>query len=438
MLNGHDVIIVGGGLAGLTAAAQLATGGHRPLLLERHHQLGGQARTDELGGCLFNRGPHALYRKGAGLAILNGLGVDPQGFSPPLSGAQLDRAQGLTALPATTAGLLRTGALTVREKAQFGWLMASLPRLDPVDYADVTVDEWLGAFLPGVRAIARAFTRLSTYSTATDSMSADAAIGQLQGSSAGVLYVDGGWAAIVGALATMARDAGATITTGAKVTAIVEDPDPPSQSTNDEPNRSRHIVTCDGVEYRAAAVIVACGPPSVTASILEAGSDQPATDPFASAGPAPAAAVLDLVLETPPQHRFVLGLDSPTYFSVHSPPAPLDVRYAAVAMRYLSPSDERTVDQDRAELSAVARSAGATQPVEQRFLRSMTVTGGQPLAENGGLGGRPPVTVPGRRNVFVAGDWVGPIGLLADAAIASGHAAANAVGSIRPVAAATR
>ncbi|HTZ10385.1 MAG TPA: hypothetical protein VMB72_15035, partial [Acidimicrobiales bacterium] len=43
-----------------------------------------------------------------------------------------------------------------------------------------------------------------------------------------------------------------------------------------------------------------------------------------------------------------------------------------------------------------------------------------------GLAGRPPVAVPGRPGVFVAGDWVGPVGLLADAALDSGRAAGEA------------
>jgi predicted NAD/FAD-dependent oxidoreductase len=35
--------------------------------------------------------------------------------------------------------------------------------------------------------------------------------------------------------------------------------------------------------------------------------------------------------------------------------------------------------------------------------------------------------VPALRNVFLAGDWVGPVGQLADAAVASGIAAARSV-----------
>ena len=61
-----------------------------------------------------------------------------------------------------------------------------------------------------------------------------------------------------------------------------------------------------------------------------------------------------------------------------------------------------------------------------RYLHRMTVAHGMPLAASGGLRGRPPVTVADRPGLFVAGDWVGPEGLLSDAAAASGAAAASA------------
>ena len=63
-----------------------------------------------------------------------------------------------------------------------------------------------------------------------------------------------------------------------------------------------------------------------------------------------------------------------------------------------------------------------------RYLHRMVVTHGLPLASTGGLAGRPGVAVPGRQGAFVAGDWVGGVGQLADASLASGSAA----GGLRP------
>ena len=48
------------------------------------------------------------------------------------------------------------------------------------------------------------------------------------------------------------------------------------------------------------------------------------------------------------------------------------------------------------------------------------------MAAGGGLAGRPGVAVPDRPGTFVAGDWVGPEGHLADAVLASARAAALA------------
>ena len=75
--------------------------------------------------------------------------------------------------------------------------------------------------------------------------------------------------------------------------------------------------------------------------------------------------------------------------------------------------------------------------MEQRLLARMHVAWTVPTAAAGGLAGRPKAAVPGHDRVFVAGDWVGPVGLFGDAAIASGSAAATAARAcVEPVAAA--
>ncbi|MCB1250208.1 MAG: hypothetical protein KDB36_12405, partial [Acidimicrobiales bacterium] len=59
----------------------------------------------------------------------------------------------------------------------------------------------------------------------------------------------------------------------------------------------------------------------------------------------------------------------------------------------------------------------------ERYLHHMVTAHGMPLAARGGFAGRPAVAVPGRPGLFVAGDYVGGEGLLADAAFASGERA---------------
>ena len=47
-MSGWDVVIVGAGVNGLTAAARIATTGRRVLVLERADSVGGNARTKQL------------------------------------------------------------------------------------------------------------------------------------------------------------------------------------------------------------------------------------------------------------------------------------------------------------------------------------------------------------------------------------------------------
>src|SRR5918998_1989881 len=60
-----DVVVIGGGMAGLTAACYLARAGADVTLFEKAPNLGGRAASQDFDGFRFNRGIHALYTGGA-------------------------------------------------------------------------------------------------------------------------------------------------------------------------------------------------------------------------------------------------------------------------------------------------------------------------------------------------------------------------------------
>src|SRR5437763_7632522 len=126
METNWDVIVVGGGLAGLTAGATAAAGGASTLVLEAH-QLGGRARTTDKGSYTFNMGPHALYIGGPGAPILRSLGIEPNGVPSPFASYRLLKDGNFHLIPSGPSPMVRTTAMRRASKAQFGRLLGALP-----------------------------------------------------------------------------------------------------------------------------------------------------------------------------------------------------------------------------------------------------------------------------------------------------------------------
>jgi phytoene dehydrogenase-like protein len=142
---------------------------------------------------------------------------------------------------------------------------------------------------------------------------------------------------------------------------------------------------------------------------------------------------LDVALERLPEPHalFGLGLDRPLYFSVHSATAQLAPANGALihVMKYLGPLTEAAPVVER-ELEGVLDLLQPGWRVvlrERRFLPTLTVAHALPTAEQGGLAGRPRPDETGVRGVYLAGDWVGGEGWLADASVASGRRAAELI-----------
>ncbi len=405
MATDADVIVVGAGLAGLAAAETARRAGAKVLVLEAH-QPGGRARTVERDGFTLNMGAHALYRNGAGTKVLAALGITPLGVAPPLDRYRALTGGDLHALPTGPATLRRTGALGSRSKFQLIHLLGRLRRLRLEELAHTTVAEWLhdNHFRPDAELLVRSLLRLSTYSNDFERFSAGAALGQLQiATRGGVLYLHGGWRQLTDALAHSVD-----LRPGVEVRGL---------------DRRGGLVEVDtsGGTLSAHDVVIAAGGPAAIRRLLPSDPD------WGEIGPPVTAACLDLGLSCVPDPGYVLSLDDPLYATVQSPPAH-QVSDGGAVMAVIRYGARRAAD-DRPELEALALTAGVRTAdiVVRRFLASMTVSGALPLASRGGLAGRPDVEDTDVPGVTMAGDWVGPVGLLADASLASGHAAARRI-----------
>ncbi len=72
----RDIVIVGGGISGLTAAYTLAKAGRPATLVERAPELGGLLQTKKIGGCVVEAGPDSfLAAKPAATELINEVGL---------------------------------------------------------------------------------------------------------------------------------------------------------------------------------------------------------------------------------------------------------------------------------------------------------------------------------------------------------------------------
>ena len=414
-----DVVVVGSGLAGLAAGATAAGAGGSTLVLDGH-PAGGRASTDERGAYKFNRGPHALYRGGEAQAVLARLGVSTPGAVPPGAGARGRIGDKVDVLPAKLGTLLRSSLLSWKGKLALVRFLSGVKKWRPADLAGLTVGQWLdGHRLPAdARKIVLFLVRTTTYANDETTLSADVAAGQIQMAlTNNVLYLDNGWGSMVESLATVARRNGAEIRTGAGVTSIAR-PAADADVT---------VSLSNGQQIRAGAVVVAAGTPSAAAALL--GGERPAA--WAELGPEVEASVLDIGLRKALDPPILFGIDPPMYLVDHARSAkglaPADGGLVHV-LHYLPLGDKTPASELRAGLEEHARVAGieSSMIAEQRFLLRMTVIGAVPTPAAGGLTGRPAIDSTGVPGVFVAGDWVGPRGWLADASLSSGEAAGSA------------
>lgn len=409
------VSIVGGGIAGLTAACLLARSKHRVTLFEKKLDLGGRAGTERHEGFQVNLGAHALYRSGALRRTLSELGLEISGSTPPLSHNFGSTERGLHALPGGPVSLLSTDLLSLSSKLELARILAQVMSADPTALPEaLTVRAFIEARAKNedTRALLHALFRVSCYADAPERMAARAHVLQLQRALRhNVLYVDGGWQQLTRGLHQRALDLGVTIERQQRVERI------------EHGANVRAVRLADGRSVPTDVVLLAT-PPRDAAALVP---DNTALSSWASELTPIHAATLDVCLASlpNPRLRFVLGVARPTYYSVHSLTAK-DLAPPGGAMIHLLRYGPEVEDGDERELEALL---DAYQPgwrdvlVWRRFLPRITVA--HALVEVGRPGPGP--AVPGVRGLYVAGDWAGEEGMLADRAAASAGLAARMI-----------
>jgi phytoene dehydrogenase-like protein len=353
--------------------------------------------------------------------VLRELGVQFSGGKPLTSGGYaIDRGVKQT-LPSGFFSMLTTGLIGLQAKLEAARWLAIIGKLDSQAVQHLPLRAWLERNVrhPDVRRLLAAFFRVSTYANDSERQSAGAALAQLQMAMAdGVQYLDGGWQTLVDGLREAARKAGVKLVAGVRVVGIERD------------EAVRGVRLADGAICSAASVIVAASPQDVCALVEK--SEGTVLREWAQAAIPVRAARLDIGLKYLPQPRatFALGIDRPLYFSVHSAAAKLAPAGGAVIhiAKYLGTdkaTDAQTIEHELENMLDLMQPGWRDALVARQFLPNMIVSHALVTAEQGGTSGRPGPDVPGIRGLYVAGDWVGPEGMLVDASLASAKRAAE-------------
>lgn len=411
----QHIAIVGGGLAGLATAAYLARAGQQVTLFERSEHLGGRGATTVRDGYHHNMGPHALYRGGAGIEVLDELGIAYRGSQPDVAGVAVRQGKTST-LPVGGRSMMTSRLFGMRARVEAGTHLLGLRKAtnDARTVASYLRQEFTH---DSARDYIQAIVRLSTYANAPDTTSVADAARQLAGGGA-VLYLDHGWQTLVDQLEEAAVRAGAVIRRGARVQGVAVT------------GRVRGLRMAGGSEFPADAVVLAV-PPQVARDLA------PWSEPIALAADTaiPAyAACLDIGLSRLPRPRrgFALGIDVPYYLSVHTRAAKLapDGKTMVSVAKYIPAGERSDAERDLRELEEfldLVQPGWRALEEHRQYLPNMLVQSALPRADRGGIDGRPDPLVPGAEGLFIAGDWVGQGGWLTDGTLGSARQAARAV-----------
>jgi squalene-associated FAD-dependent desaturase len=271
-----DVVVVGGGLAGLAAALRAADAGASVVVVERRRRLGGLTWSFERGGLRFDNGQHVFLRCcDAYRGFLDRLGasgdvvLQDRLHVPVLRPGGRAATIGRSGWPAPlhlTGAVARYSHLSVTDRLRLVPAVAALRRVDPDDPVSDrrSFGSWLAAHGQRPEAIAALWDLITVPTVNLPAAEASLAMGAKVFRTGLLDRADGadiGWSAVpLGELhgtraAAALAAAGAEVVTGAKVVAV--DRAPHRRGATDG---GWTVVADDGRRWTGRAAVLAVPP----------------------------------------------------------------------------------------------------------------------------------------------------------------------------------
>ncbi len=206
----EQITVIGGGVAGLTAAITCAERGARVRLFEAHDTLGGRARSTD-GPYKANLGPHAIYSGGALWDFLTSRSLMPPLARPLLTGVRFRYDGGVHRTPPLSLippGLRLRGRMAPVDQDFRSWV---------TDHSD----ERTAAFLSSLSGV---YTFYHDPGELSAAFVWERTQRLLLTPRPPARFIVGGWTMLVDTLERHARSLGVQIVTGERVDAV---PNPP-------------------------------------------------------------------------------------------------------------------------------------------------------------------------------------------------------------------
>ncbi|WLD94196.1 NAD(P)/FAD-dependent oxidoreductase [Alkalihalobacillus sp. AL-G] len=246
-----DVVIVGGGLAGLSAAAYLSEKGKKVALLEKG-LLGGRAVTINLKGFSFNFGAHAIY--GRDTSILRTfekelrIDVDWRDFKPDK--AKYDIGNELTSVPANVKGLFRTKLMKGADKLKFTFeIFKTLTHMEK-GHPHLSIKKWMDQhhLTEDVKEMMLTLASSNFFTSEPEKIPSDVYFDyyrRLFTTNKPVAYVGGGWQSLINKFVTVIERNGGEIFTKARVESVTTEGDRIVEVQSKKGNlRAKEFVFC--------------------------------------------------------------------------------------------------------------------------------------------------------------------------------------------------